>query len=394
MRANQVGVFFLDYDAFGADADEKGSTLSGQVDMKVLESMAATDETPEASPLPKKRRGVSVHSIERALGMLGLSFVVPLLRLARGEDAAEQLRDLWQSLGIPLLAIGVFLLVWSRSSAGIVTSLGQIPGPAAVATQAKVLWEAHQAGRAEAAAFYERQTVRNAEKLAADPAAVVTVRKFTGKPTFLDQIATSLKTVFIGFFLASLVAIPLGVVCGLSPTMNAAFHPLIQIFKPVSPLAWLPIVTMVVSAVYVSDDPMFEKSFLNSAITVTLCSLWPTVINTAMGVSSIDRDLINVARTLQLDWRTRLFKLVLPSSLPLIFTGLRLSLGVGWMVLIAAEMLAQNPGLGKFVWDEFQNGSSDSLARIMVAVFTIGGIGFLLDRVMMTIQELFSFERR
>jgi nitrate/nitrite transport system permease protein len=191
-----------------------------------------------------------------------------------------------------------------------------------------------------------------------------------------------------------LIAIPLGVFCGLSPTMNAAFNPLIQLFKPVSPLAWLPIVTMVVSAVYVSDDPTFEKSFLNSAITVTLCSLWPTVINTALGVSSIDRDLINVARTLQLDWRTRLFKLVLPSSLPLIFTGLRLSLGVGWMVLIAAEMLAQNPGLGKFVWDEFQNGSSDSLARIMVAVFTIGGIGFLLDRTMMAIQQMVSFDSR
>jgi nitrate/nitrite transport system permease protein len=91
---------------------------------------------------------------------------------------------------------------------------------------------------------------------------------------------------------------------------------------------------------------------------------------------------------LQLNWFTKLFKLVLPSSLPLIFTGLRLSLGVGWMVLIAAEMLAQNPGLGKFVWDEFQNGSSESLSRIMVAVFTIGGIGFLLDRCMQGLQRL------
>jgi nitrate/nitrite transport system permease protein len=236
--------------------------------------------------------------------------------------------------------------------------------------------------------------VRNAEKLAADPHADVTIRKYTGKPTFVDQIYTSLKTVFVGFLLATLIAVPLGIVCGLSPTMNAAFNPLIQLFKPVSPLAWLPIVTMVISAVYVSDDPMFEKSFLNSAITVTLCSLWPTVINTALGVSSIDRDLLNVARTLQLDWKTKLFKLVLPSSLPLIFTGLRLSLGVGWMVLIAAEMLAQNPGLGKFVWDQFQNGSSDSLALIMVAVFTIGAIGLILDRVMMTAQAFFSFDNR
>jgi nitrate/nitrite transport system permease protein len=140
----------------------------------------------------------------------------------------------------------------------------------------------------------------------------------------------------------------------------------------------------------VTNDPLFEKSFLNSAITVTLCSMWPTIINTAHGVSSIDRDLMNVAKVLQLKWPTQLFKLVLPASLPLIFTGLRLSLGVGWMVLIAAEMLAQNPGLGKFVWDEFQNGSSESLSRIMVAVLTIGLVGFALDRAMYLLQRLFK----
>ncbi|MGH6619481.1 MAG: ABC transporter permease, partial [Alphaproteobacteria bacterium] len=162
-------------------------------------------------------------------------------------------------------------------------------------------------------------------------------------------------------------------------------------FKPVSPLAWLPIVTMVVSALYINASDAFPKSLVISAITVTLCSLWPTLINTALGVASIDRDLINVGRVLRLSTRRKITKLVLPSALPLIFTGLRLSLGVGWMVLIAAEMLAQNPGLGKFVWDEFQNGSSASLAKIMVAVFTIGIIGFLLDRLMLTLQAMFTY---
>jgi len=368
--------------------------------METLTPMATAKAGPvppaaaKATPPGALRRVVSIDGLIRGLALFGFGFLNPLIRLARGEEPREQLRELWQSLGVPLVAIAVFLTLWSRLSMGVETSLGRIPGPMAVAEQAGVLWEAHKAGRAEAAAFYQRQDVRNAEKLVADPGAAVTVRKFTGKPTFIDQIYTSLKTVFVGFLLATLIAVPLGVVCGLSPTMNAAFNPLIQLFKPISPLAWLPIVTMVVSAVYVSEDPIFEKSFVNSAITVTLCSLWPTVINTALGVSSIDRDLINVARTLQLDWRTRLFKLVLPSSLPLIFTGLRLSLGVGWMVLIAAEMLAQNPGLGKFVWDQFQNGSSDSLALIMVAVLTIGAIGFLLDRVMMTAQSFFSFDSR
>jgi nitrate/nitrite transport system permease protein len=136
---------------------------------------------------------------------------------------------------------------------------------------------------------------------------------------------------------------------------------------------------------------MVQKSFITSAITVALCSLWPTVINTAHGVASIDKDLLNVARVLRLTWTTRLVKVIIPASLPLIFTGLRLSLGVGWMVLIAAEMLAQNPGLGKFVWDEFQNGSADSLGRIMVAVITIGLIGFLLDRVMLAVHRLVDF---
>jgi nitrate/nitrite transport system permease protein len=313
------------------------------------------------------------------------------VRPRRWPTPAAMFRRAWQTLGVPIIAIAVLLFLWSRLSAGIETSLGQIPGPAAVWEQAQALWDDHVAERAKAQAFYERQRARNAARLAEDPNAQVAIRRYTGKPTYVDQIFTSLKTVFAGFLLATLLAVPIGVLCGLSRTVNRALNPFIQLFKPVSPLAWLPLVTMVVSAVYVTSDPMFEKSFVNSAITVTLCSLWPTIINTALGVASIDKDLMNVARVLQLSVATRLFKLVLPASLPLIFTGLRLSLGVGWMVLIAAEMLAQNPGLGKFIWDEFQNGSSSSLARIMVAVLTIGFVGFLLDRLMYGLQSLFSF---
>jgi nitrate/nitrite transport system permease protein len=284
--------------------------------------------------------------------------------------------------------------MWSYVAGRIHTSLGQIPGPTAVWTQAGALWADHKAERAKAAAFYERQELRNAERRAAEPGVEITVRRYTGKPTYIDQILTSLKTVFTGFLFATLLAVPIGILCGMSRTMNAAVNPFIQVFKPISPLAWLPLVTLIVSAAYVSENPVFEKSFLVSAITVALCSLWPTVINTSLGVASIDRDLLNVAKVLRLNWRTRLMKLVLPSALPLIFTGMRLSLGVGWMVLIAAEMLAQNPGLGKFVWDEFQNGSADSMSRMLVAVFTIGFIGFLLDRVMLTLQSLTDFSAR
>jgi len=324
------------------------------------------------------------------LAMLGLGWLVPIARLATGENPAEQAKQLWQLLGIPLLAIGIFIIAWAQVAPRINTSLGAIPGPGDVWAETMNLVEDHREQRQQRMEFYERQAERNAARVAEDPSYEPRIREYTGKPSYFDQIWTSLKTVFTGFVLASLIGVPLGVVAGLSKSMNAAINPLVQVFKPVSPLAWLPIVTMVVSAVYVADDPMFEKSFINSAITVTLCSLWPALINTALGVASIDKDLINVGKVLRLGWATKIFKIVLPSALPLIFTGLRLSLGVGWMVLIAAEMLAQNPGLGKFVWDEFQNGSSESLARIMVAVFTIGLIGFLLDRVMLALQTIFS----
>ncbi len=316
-----------------------------------------------------------------------------LLAFLSQDKLSATTSKLIKSLGIPLLAIGVFLMLWSVLAAQVQTSLGVLPGPAKVWEQALSLVDEHKAEREKELAFYERQEKRNAAKLAKNPDAKVRIRPYTGKATFFDQILTSLLTVATGFIIASLIAIPIGILTGMSQTLYTAFNPIIQLFKPVSPLAWLPIVTMVVSAVYVSKDPLFAKSFLNSAITVTLCCLWPTIINTAVGVSSVDKDLINVSRVLRLPWWTKTVKIVLPSSIPMMFTGLRLSLGIGWMVLIAAEMLAQNPGLGKFVWDEFQNGSSNSLARIMVAVLVIGFIGFLLDRGMLMLQRRFSWDK-
>ncbi len=241
-------------------------------------------------------------------------------------------------------------------------------------------------------AFYQKQAGLKKEFLAKNPGGEWHEHKYSGAPTYIDQICTSLETVFAGFLIASLIAVPLGILCGLSKVFNNAMNPFIQLFKPVSPLAWLPIVMIMVSALYNPPDPMFEKSFISSAFTVALCSLWPALINTSLGVAQIDNDYLNVARVLKLGWWKKVTKIVIPSALPLIFTGLRLSLGVGWMVLIAAEMLAQNPGLGKFVWDMFQNGSSDTLAQIMVAVFTIGIIGFMLDRVMMILQRAVSFD--
>ena len=303
------------------------------------------------------------------------------------------LAQLVKILILPLVGIGIFLILWQTGANNIVTSLGTFPGPSQVWQQSLGLIEEHKQERNKEQKFYQRQDQRNAAKLAKNPDATVKIRGYTGKATFFDQILTSLYTVGFGFLIATLVAIPLGIACGLSETVYRCINPIIQIFKPISPLAWLPLVTMVVSALYVSENPLFEKAFITSAVTVALCCLWPTMVNTIVGVASIDQDLINVSRVLRLSPLVHITKIVIPSSIPLIFTGLRLSLATGWMVLIAAEMLAQNPGLGKFIWDEFQNGSSNSLGRIMVAVVVIGIIGFILDRLMLSVQKRVSWDK-
>jgi nitrate/nitrite transport system permease protein len=316
-----------------------------------------------------------------------------------GGNITEEVMPVWmqeaiKAVMLPVAGILFFLLIWGTVAQNIDTSLGKFPGPTQAFKQFQSLMTEHNNERKKEVAFYQRQEDRNLERLAQDPNYAMRIRDYTGKPTFIDQTFTSLITVLTGFILASIIAIPFGITIGLSKNLYAAANPIIQLFKPVSPLAWLPLVTMVVSAVYTSDDPLFAKSFVTSVITVLVCSIWPTVINTAVGTASISQDLLNVSKVLRLKPMTHVFKVVIPSAIPMIFTGLRLSLGIAWMVLIAAEMLAQNPGLGKFVWDEFQNGSSSSLGRIMVAVLVIGMIGFLLDRIMLMLQKFFSWDKQ
>jgi nitrate/nitrite transport system permease protein len=345
----------------------------------------------EAASPYREKIFAAINKASGWLSAFGFGWVTPLLKLAAGDNPREQLSELKTALLIPLLGIAAFIAAWAVLAPQVQTSLGSVPGPLAVWEQAGNLWQDHLRERDKEVAFYERLTTRNEKLIAEGHGDRVKWRDYTGKPTYIDQIYTSLITVALGFFIASIIAIPIGIASGLSRTFSGAINPLIQIFKPVSPLAWLPIVTMIVAAVYTEPADWLPKSLLVSAVTVTLCSMWPTLINTALGVASVDKDLMNVGRVLQLPTRQTITKLVLPSALPLIFTGLRLSLGVGWMVLIAAEMLAQNPGLGKFVWDEFQNGSSQSFAKILVAVVTIGLIGFMLDRLMFALQRAFTF---
>jgi nitrate/nitrite transport system permease protein len=316
-------------------------------------------------PLPNERKAATSAPAPISPA---LAWMVKILKSFNVPSGQELFSKSWP----PVVGILAFLLLWALLAPQVKTSLGALPGPGDVWVAFKGLMVENAAARVDAAA------------------AVAAGGLYSGPPTFIDQIFTSLKTVATGFILASIVAVPLGLIAGLSKRVNAAINPIIQIMRPISPLAWLPIVTMVVSASIASADPMFPKSFVISAIVVMLCSLWPTLINTAVGVASIDKDLLNVGRVLRLGWFAKLTTLVLPSAVPYIFTGMRLSLGVGWMVLIAAEMLAQNPGLGKFVWDEFQNGSEKSLSRIMVAVVVIGLIGFMLDRIMGALQAFAS----
>jgi nitrate/nitrite transport system permease protein len=226
----------------------------------------------------------------------------------------------------PVAGVVAFVALWALAAPRCRPRSGRCPGRATVWTAFLGLMDENAAARVEAAA------------------AAAQGQMYSGPPTFIDQIFTSLKTVALGFVLASAAAVPLGLVAGMSKRFNAAINPLVQVMRPISPLAWLPIVTMVVRRRSPATIPTLPKSFVISAIVVMMCSMWPTLINTAVGTSSIDKDLLNVGRVLKLGWFAKLRRLVLPSTLPYIFTGMRLSLGVGWMVLIAAEMLAQNPG--------------------------------------------------
>ena len=241
-----------------------------------------------------------------------------------------------------------------------------LPAPAQVKTSFFKLLDDHKIISQDKEDFIKKTAELNKKRASEGKKAIV----YTGRPSFVDQIITSIKTVFAGFLLAIFIAVPIGVITGLNETLRNSFNWLIQIFKPVSPVVWLLLVFMIVKTVTKDSDT--DSSFIISFISVGLCSMWATLVNTTMGVSTVDQDFINVAEVLKLGSFQKIFKVILPSALPLIFTGLRITLSVAWMVLIAIELLAQSPGLGSFVWEEFQNGANDSNSKIIVAMFVIG----------------------
>jgi nitrate/nitrite transport system permease protein len=191
------------------------------------------------------------------------------------------------------------------------------------------------------------------------------------------QLAYSIARVLTGYLLAMLVAIPVGFLIGMSPLMSKALDPFIQVLKPISPLAWMPL------ALYTIKD-----SSLSAIFVIFICSLWPTMINTAFGVASVRREWLNVAKTLEVGTFRRAFTIILPAAAPTILTGMRISIGIAWLVIVAAEMLVGGTGIGYFVWNEWNN---LSITNVITAILVIGLVGMLLDFVLARLTRLVTF---
>jgi len=191
------------------------------------------------------------------------------------------------------------------------------------------------------------------------------------------QLAFSIARVGIGYLLAVAFAIPIGFLIGMSPLMSRALDPFIQVLKPISPLAWMPL------ALYTIKD-----SHLSSIFVIFICSVWPMMINTAFGVAAVRKEWLNVARTLEVGTLRRAFTIILPAAAPTILTGMRISIGIAWLVIVAAEMLVGGTGIGYFVWNEWNN---LSIANIICGILSIGLIGMLLDLMLARLTKLVTF---
>jgi nitrate/nitrite transport system permease protein len=191
------------------------------------------------------------------------------------------------------------------------------------------------------------------------------------------QLAWSLGRVGLGFLLACLVAVPLGFVIGTSPLLQKAFDPFIQVLKPISPLAWMPL------ALYTIKDSSASGIFV-----IFICSVWPMLLNTAFGVASVKREWLNVASTLEVKPLRRALRVILPAAAPTIVTGMRISMGIAWLVIVAAEMLVGGTGIGYFVWNEWNN---LSLTNVIFAILVIGVVGMLLDLAFAGLQKRVTY---
>ncbi len=191
------------------------------------------------------------------------------------------------------------------------------------------------------------------------------------------QLAYSIARVGAGYLLAVIVAIPLGFLIGMSPLMSKALDPFIQILKPISPLAWMPL------ALYTIKD-----SGLSAIFVIFICAIWPMLLNTAFGVAAVRKEWINVARTLEVGTLRRAFTIILPAAAPTILTGMRISIGIAWLVIVAAEMLVGGTGIGYWIWNEWNN---LSISNILIGILLIGVVGMLLDQILARFTRMVTF---
>lgn len=414
----------------------------------------------------EENKKTSKDYIIQGFRFIGLGFLTPIIKIITKEEAKKNVKVFFNKTIIPVISVFVFFGIWSlgadslhnkevdfktaseyrkavvaavidydnQVAEGTITDISEekkkafmdeagkkavtaelervkigdskvetLPRPGEVWDQVKWLWNDIKTIRAKKKAFAKKTEKINAKREEQGKPKI----EYTGRPSFLDQIMTSLATVLAGFLLALFIAVPAGIMLGLSETLRNSVTWIVQLLRPVSPVVWLLLVTMIVvtvTKVIISPDDAInialgnmdqpplktDNAFRISFISVGLCAMWATLVNTSLGVSSVDPDIVNVAKVLKLGIGKRIFKVILPSSIPLIFTGLRITLSVSWMVVIAIELLAQSPGLGTFVWEEFQNGSSASNSKIIVAMIVIGFIGFLLDRAMAYLQDVIT----
>jgi len=192
------------------------------------------------------------------------------------------------------------------------------------------------------------------------------------------QLAYSVYRVMTGFLLAAVIAIPVGFLIGMSPLMRKALNPFIQVLRPISPLAWMPLALFII-----------KDSETSSIFVIFICSIWPMLINTAFGVASVRSDWVNVARTHQLSPLRTAFTVILPAAAPTILTGMRISIGIAWLVIVAAEMLVGGTGIGYYVWNEWNN---LDLTSVIFSILMIGVVGMVLDLLLSAATRLVEYE--
>ncbi len=273
---------------------------------------------------------------------------------------------------VSVLLLLVFLAAWQLAT---LPAPGAVTGSAASAEQAEYMkMLGKDPGTAKTGGFpTPLQMGQTAWKHLADPF-------YDNGPNdkgIAIQLGFSLARVGLGFLLACIVAIPLGFVIGMSPLLRRALDPFIQVLKPISPLAWMPL------ALYTIKDSSTSGIFV-----IFICSVWPMLINTAFGVSAVKREWLNVAKTLEVTPLRKAFQVILPAAAPTILTGMRISMGIAWLVIVAAEMLVGGTGIGYFVWNEWNN---LSLTNVIFAIVVIGVMGMLLDLMFAQLQKWVTY---